>query len=114
MPDADCTQLNDYLDGDIDAAALRAFEAHLGACEACRQSAEFAQRTEQLLAAVRPAAPAGLVERIDRRLRRERVMQISQRCGLLAAAAVLIALGTWASRGPERGVAPVPPSQEVA
>lgn len=115
MPDADCTQLDDYLDGDLDAASRRAFEAHLRACDACRQSAEFAQRTEQLLAASRPVAPAGLVERIDRRLRRERVLQIGQRCGLLAAAVVLIVLGFWGSRGRETGVVPVPPpSQQVA
>ncbi len=115
MPDADCTQLDDYLDGDLDAAARRAFEAHLRACDACRQSAAFAQHTEQLLATARPVAPAGLVERIDRRLRRERALQISQRCGLLAAAAVLIALGIWSSRGRVQDVVPVArPSQQVA
>jgi anti-sigma factor RsiW len=105
MCEAHCDQLDDYLDGELDAAAHRRFETHVAACGACRQAVAQAAHLDQLLAKARPVAPPGLTDRIALRIRRERNTRLAMRSGLLVAASLLIALGIWSQRG-ENPVAP--------
>lgn len=64
-------QLQDWLDGELDAAASAAFAAHLNGCVECRQTVEgFAQLDAALAAASPPLElnatfDAGLLARID-------------------------------------------------
>ena len=64
-------RLQDWLDGELDAAASAAFEAHLNGCAECQQTFETFEQLDTALAAVSPsleldsAFDARLFARID-------------------------------------------------
>lgn len=89
-------RLDEYLDGELDAAARGSVEAHLSGCAACRESLESSWRLERLLLSAPPASRpdaerflAGIRARTRRRFFDRRVL------GAAAAAAVF--LGVLAS-----------------
>ncbi len=94
-----CRQLDDYQNGDLDAAGVTAFEAHLAACEECRRNVELDGRLNGLLASARPVAPPLLTARIEREVRRERRFQLLRRAALLATAAAVLVAVMWQSFG---------------
>lgn len=88
-------RLDEYLDGELDAAARGEVEAHLSACASCRESLESSRRLERFLLSVPPASRpdaerflAGIRARARRRLDLRAVA---------AAAAAAVFLGVLAS-----------------
>jgi hypothetical protein len=113
MAGSACRYLAGYLEDGLTADELQAFTDHLPHCPGCRQATEEQRRLDQLLerASLQSSpVPAGLVERLERRLRkaqgRRRAAWVS---GL--AATVLMAAGVrvWLTRSPSFPERPVDP-----
>jgi anti-sigma factor RsiW len=58
--------LQDFLEGELDASARQSFEAHLAACEICRDNLAQFERLDSALAAALP--PIALDSAFDRKL----------------------------------------------
>ena len=90
------------------------FEAHLADCSDCRHLIQENERLDSLLARANAAllpVPAGLLDRIDGRIRQARRRRVFAWTTGLAAAGILIgALGAWlhVPRGPENRFGPSP------
>jgi anti-sigma factor RsiW len=121
-----CLLLDDYLAHDLDDAEAARFADHLAECPACRRAVHENERLTALLTAAADRltpVPAGLTERVGRRLqsvrrRRFAATAAALTAALAAAAAVLWWLGHPAPRvpEPERTVAevrPQPPAPEA-
>ncbi len=100
MHDAIRSQLNDYVDQSLDAAAMQVVQRHLSECQACRDEAS---RLEALVSTVRSLPPtidppADLWPRIDPELSPRRLFDRSLWASryTLAAAAVLLVLASSA------------------
>jgi anti-sigma factor RsiW len=85
-----------YVDGVLDPPERAEIEAHLAACESCRQQAdgERALRS-RLLGLLHPALPAGLDDRVRERLDAPRVLRLRLRHVLLPLAAAAALAFVW-------------------
>jgi hypothetical protein len=83
-------RLEEYIDGELDAAGVAAVEAHLAGCAACREELDGLRRLERVLRSV----PAGAPPEAERYVRdiRERAARRKRGLWLSAAAAALFAL----------------------
>jgi anti-sigma factor RsiW len=101
-----CLLLDDYLAHDLGGAEAARFAAHLAVCPDCQRAVHEHERLAILLTAAADRlgpVPAGLTERVQRRLRSVRRRRLAALAGILAAAAaVLLLLGRPAPRQPER------------
>lgn len=88
-------RLDEYMDGELDAAARGAVEAHLSGCPACREGLESSRRLERLLLSV----PAGARPDADRFVAgiRARARRRFDRRAVAAAAAAAVFLGVLVS-----------------
>jgi anti-sigma factor RsiW len=106
-----CDALDDYLAHDLTGDDLARFTAHLPECTDCRRAVGEHERFAALLGeavAARGPVPAGLTERVGRRLRAARRRRFAAAVGALAAAvAVVWLVGRTVPR-------PVKQSPEVA
>jgi hypothetical protein len=90
-----CEHCDGYLGKWLSDGERIAFEAHLNTCPACRRSIAEQRRLDALLARATAAAvavPAGLLDQIDRRLRRARQRRVAAWAAGLAAAAIGIVI----------------------
>jgi hypothetical protein len=96
------TRLDEYLDGELDAPARAAVEAHLAACAACRSDRDGSRRLDALLQRAAPGGAAPDAERflvaVRARARRRPLLPWAA-----AAAAVLLAAAGLASLRPGAG-----------
>ncbi len=105
MNKIDCQLLEEYLAGALDDHSQHNFEAHLAACQTCQSQIALQQSVELALLKANAAVdmPAGLVDRVERRVRQaSRTRRLA--IGSLASAALLlvagiVALGTYALGG---------------
>ena len=122
-----CHDLDDYLDqcqstaSGEDKSNLRAFEAHLADCPACREAVEQQRRLDRAFAQTRSClepVPTALLNRVRQELDAARLRKIRARWYLGSAAAAVIALSVlWPfvgrsrdpSHPPERLVSRVEP-----
>lgn len=89
------SQLEELVDGDLDASTAATLKAHLRTCAGCRAEHELAASLpSRLRALTAPAPPAELLPSVLRAVRRER---LRSRLGpaLGAAEAILVALAVW-------------------
>src|SRR4051812_27711801 len=104
-----CDALDDYLANDLTGDDLVRFTAHLPDCAECRRAVGEHERFTALLAEAvvdRSPVPAGLTERVGRRLRAARRRRIAVAVGALAAASVAV---VWlVGRPTPRPVEPAP------
>jgi anti-sigma factor RsiW len=87
-----CTDLDDYLIGDLPDDRRRQFDVHLLVCPGCR---EAVHEHERLIALLRAAAesepiPPGFADRVRSRVRRRRRMRLGALAGTVAAAAAFV------------------------
>jgi anti-sigma factor RsiW len=69
-----CSQLSDYLDGELASRACAEIERHLATCEACRIVVDTLNKTNQLYQKLPPSeAPADVQERLVRVLKLSRL-----------------------------------------
>lgn len=87
--------LDEYLDGELDAAARGVVEAHLAGCAACRESLESSRRLERLLLSARPGSRPD-AERFLAGIRARTRRRVDLRA-IAAAAAAAAFLGVLAS-----------------
>ncbi|HUK14224.1 MAG TPA: zf-HC2 domain-containing protein [Thermoanaerobaculaceae bacterium] len=108
MREADHHQrIHAYLDGELDAAGLRAVEAHLAGCRACREALAAARALGEALGATAPPlAPAFVAATRARALGRGlplaplwwRGLPVAWRAGMAALAAVALVVGAQLGR----------------
>jgi anti-sigma factor RsiW len=104
-----CLALDDFLANDLSGDDRSRFVGHLPHCPACRQTVEEYERLTTLLtvAVAIGAVPAGLTDRVRRRIRAARRRRLTIAVGALAAAvAVLVWMRArppvqWHSAPPE-------------
>src|SRR5438105_2292110 len=115
-----CRLLDDYLTRDLGGADRARFTAHLPGCPDCRRAVRAHERLGAVLTAATTElepVPAGLIDRIERRLRAARRRRLVALAAALLAAAV--ALGQFARFTPRPGgpelprvqVQPAPPTE---
>jgi hypothetical protein len=110
MKPSPCQSLDDYLNHDLGGEGRARFVAHLMECSDCRRAVEDHERLATLLVEATRSVPAGLTERVERRLRRVRRRRIVATAAALAAAlAGVWLLGRYRPR-PEQ---PSPPLADV-
>ncbi len=117
-----CTDLDDYLAGDLADDAAARFAAHLPACGDCRRAVAEHERLTALLSAAVAAlepVPAGLTDRVRRRLRAARRRRVA--AALMAVAAAVAVAVVLLGRTPPRREpspplvkAPAPPAPELS
>src|SRR4051812_33898355 len=108
-----CDALDDFLAHDLTGDALARFTAHLPECADCRRAVREHERFAALLAeavAARGPVPAGLTERVSRRLWAARRRRIATAVGALAAGVAVVWL---VGRPSPRPVEPAPAVAEV-
>jgi hypothetical protein len=98
-----CALLDDFLARNLGGADLARFTAHVPGCAACQQAVRQQERLDALLVAAveQLPIPAGLTERVHRRLRAARRRRLAVVAGALSAAAAVAAIwffGPWALR----------------
>ncbi|MBI4566138.1 MAG: zf-HC2 domain-containing protein [Planctomycetes bacterium] len=93
-------EISASLDGRLDAASMEALVAHLAGCPSCRRAMQETETADALLRKQEPAdLPVGLEDRIvaaARAARRTRKFLLA--ASPLAAAMLLVILGTWIGR----------------
>jgi hypothetical protein len=113
MAGSDCRYLAGYLEDGLTAAELQVFTDHLPHCPGCRQATEEHRRLDQLLERVglqSSPLPAGLVDRLERRLQKaQRWRRAAWVSGLAAALLVAAGVGVWLTRAPSLPERPVDP-----
>ena len=100
MTDPRCNQLDEYLCGWLSPEEAAAFEAHLVDCADCQEDCALQRRIDRLLAdgnAWITPVPVGLRSRVDRGIRTARRRRMLEWSSAIAAAAVALALGLWAT-----------------
>src|SRR5438270_13502249 len=102
MAGSDCRYLASYLEDGLTADELHVFTDHLEHCPGCRQATDEQRRLDQLLerASLQDTSmPAGLVDRLERRLRKaQRRRRVAWVIGLTAALLVAAGVGVWLTR----------------
>jgi len=91
--------LKAWLDGELDARRAAEVELHTASCEACKEIAEDYRRISRCLNAVSQDVPPPATARILERTRllgreEERVIRTLQRVAALAAAVLILSVGT--------------------
>jgi hypothetical protein len=108
-----CQSLDDYLAHDLTGDELVRFSAHLPDCPDCRQVIREHQRLATLLVEATDRlepVPAGLTERVGRRLRAARRRRVAAVAATLAATVAVAWLVVRAAPRPDE---PTPPRAEV-
>ena len=96
-----CNQLEDYLAGALSEEQAVAFAAHLPRCPACRQAAEQQRQIDHSLrqaVSQLDLVPAGLIERIEGRMRRARrrcLLACGAALSAVAATLLVVMIGGW-------------------
>src|SRR5689334_2034484 len=85
-----CQSLDDYLAHDLTGDTLARFTAHLTDCPDCRRAVSEHGRLGALLVEATAPVPAGLTERVERRLRVTRLRRVAVAAAALAAAVAVI------------------------
>src|SRR4051812_2360285 len=88
-----CDALDDYLTHDLTGDALARFNAHLPDCAECRRAVHEYQWFTALLGEaveLRGPVPAGLADRVGRRLRAARRRRFAAAVAALAAAVAVV------------------------
>jgi anti-sigma factor RsiW len=116
MTPTPCQSLDDFLAHDLTGEALARFTAHLTDCPGCRRAVSEHERLDALLAEATAPVPAGLSDRVERRLRttrRRRVVALA--AALAATVAAVWLLGRTVPRPvePEPVVVQAPPEATV-
>ncbi len=91
-------QLSAWLDGELAEATGALLQAHLEQCAACRQEWRELTALDAALGSLTAPAPAGLAEKVVRRLRRPRRQKWLQSMALAACLVLGIALGGTMAR----------------
>jgi hypothetical protein len=114
VSDSLCGLRDGYVGRWLDAAQRQQFEAHLRDCGPCRQALAEQDYLGRLLREAVDPVPAGLVKRVESRLRRARRHRAVARCAGLAAAVGVgcLAVARFFPRG--TGVPPAPHPDESA
>jgi hypothetical protein len=100
--------LDDYLAHDLMGEQRERFVAHLAVCQDCRRVVTEQQRIDALLIETSPPVPAGLLKRVERRMRRAQRRRIAAAAMALAACvAVVLLLG-------DRFRRPIDPKPQIA
>ena len=111
-----CQSLDDYLAHDLTTEQRERFVAHLAVCPDCCRVVTEQQRVDALLIAASAPVPAGLSERVQRRMRLARRRRVATAAMTLAASvAVMWLLGNIIRRpiAPEPRIARSQPESSV-
>jgi anti-sigma factor RsiW len=97
-PSCDGHRVTAYVDGALPAEARAEVEAHLPACAACREQEAFERGLrERMRALPTPALPAGLEDRVRRRVRRRPLPAVVRWLPLAAGLALALLWGRGAA-----------------
>jgi anti-sigma factor RsiW len=104
-----CNHLDDYLAEALAGPDQAAFAEHLAECPQCQRAVQEQPRLDALLGrALAAPIPAGLIDRVEKRLRSERRRRTGRVLGLAAAVAFCCLAAGWLLRSRPAPVKPVP------
>jgi len=90
-----CTALDDYLGHELHGYEIAQFTAHLSGCLACQHAVKGNERLKDLLAvaiAELEPVPAGLIQRVEKRIRAVRRQRLAVLGTVLTGAAIVVCI----------------------